>query len=315
MSAGIVDVSAVLPDQRITNDYFAGIGLTDEWIRRRTGIEARRWFAPDLSLTIPAGQACQQLVDRHPELTVGAVLVVTTSDRQLVPPLAPTVVTRAGLPESVMAFDMNAACSGFIYSLATAVALCDSGQIDSVIVCCAEAMSRLNDPTNRHSGVIFGDGVAAVLVTADDSFAPATFEAGCSGERANMIYELEPAGIYMDGAEVYNHAVRRMTQMGHEMAEQDPAPTVFIPHQANGRILKTVGANLAATGIPMIKQIAEVGNTSSATIPLALALAAAAGELPAASGRLGLVAYGAGESWGGATVGYRLPEACLTPSS
>jgi 3-oxoacyl-[acyl-carrier-protein] synthase-3 len=111
----------------------------------------------------------------------------------------------------------------------------------------------------------------------------------------------------MDGHLVYDHAIRHMSALALELAEHEPQPTVFVPHQANSRMLEMMRDDLEPLGIPVLNRIAESGNTSSASIPLAFATALADGSLPL-EGRLGALGYGSGEAWGAVSVSYRLPQ-------
>ena len=310
MTAGIVDAVAVMIGRRVDSDEFEAAGVSGEWIRRRMGIDGRRWLDPETPLVEPAAQACRALAERSADdAGVGALILVSSSAPRRVPGMAQEVALRAGLPPTVLAFDLNAVCTGFPYGLATALALVDAGHVASAVVCAAEAWSRLIDPNDRKTGPLFADGVAAVLVAARDGFAPCLVRAGCDGEFREVIHEQRPGqappGIHMDGGLVYQHAVRHMSELAVELAGHEPRPTVFVPHQANGRMLATMGEDLAELGIPVVNRIAEAGNTSSATIPLAFAAALADGELPLA-GRLGAIGYGSGEAWGAVSVSYRL---------
>ncbi|MDR0415739.1 MAG: hypothetical protein LBH76_00195 [Propionibacteriaceae bacterium] len=319
MTAGIVDLAAADLGQRFDNSHFNAIGLTDEWIQRRMGIESRVWFAPDLPLKEPAAQVCRQIVARTDgEAPPDALLLVSTSERQRVPGIAQEVAAAAGLPEETMAFDLNVVCSGFVYGLALALALCDSGQVRQAIVCCAEAFSRLIDPADRATAPLFADGVAAVRVAHRDDFAPSFVRTGCAGRNHAVIRETRPGqtppGLTMDTAGAFDHAIRRVTAVARELADRSPRPTVFVPHQANSRLLETIRDNLETLGIPLVNRISHLGNTSAASIPLAWAAAVAAGETPR-QGRLGAIAFGSGEAWGGVSVSYRLPEPAAAAAS
>lgn len=307
-SAGIVDLATAKPGQTVGNTHFEAIGLTDEWIRRRSGIASRGWLDDDVPLAEVAAEACAPIVRRMADpSSVGALVVVSTSIRQRVPGIAQKAAELAGLPSSVLAFDMNAACCGFVYGLVTGLSLCDAKQESSALVCSVEAMSRLVDRTDRQTACIFADGAAAVLLERREDFAPFHHTAGCDGSGEGLMRETD-AGIHLDGVQVYDHAVRRMSESARYLAERDPAPTVLVGHQANGRILEQVRTFTTDLGVPFVNRVAHFGNTSSASIPLAFADELGSGSLPA-EGRLGAVAYGAGEAWGGVSVNYRIPAA------
>ncbi|MFJ9120255.1 ketoacyl-ACP synthase III [Streptomyces sp. NPDC102394] len=307
MSAGIVDIATAKPGRRIDNDHFASIGLTDEWIRRRSGIGSRSWLPDETPLADVAAEACAPIVTRTDDpSSIDALIVVSTSVRQRIPGVAQKVARLAGLAPSVMALDMNAACCGFVYGLVTGVSLCDAGQARQVLVCSVEAMSRMVDRTDRQTACLFGDGSAAVLLADRTDFAGCCRVAGCDGSQASLMRETEAGGIALDGMQVYDRAVRRMSESAQYLFDHGPAPTVLVGHQANSRILEQVRSFSAHLDVPFVNRIENSGNTSSASIPLAFAAELDAGALPA-TGRLGAVAYGAGEAWGGVAVDYRLP--------
>jgi 3-oxoacyl-[acyl-carrier-protein] synthase-3 len=207
-----------------------------------------------------------------------------------------------------MAFDMNAACCGFVYGLVNGLSLCDAGRARSVLVCSVEAMSRLVDKTDRQTACLFADGTAAVLLEQREEFEVSRHVAGSDGSGENLMRETAGGGIYLDGVQVYNRAVHRMTEVARRLFEHPPVPSVLVGHQANGRILEQLRSLTADLGVPFVNRIGNFGNTSSASIPLAFADELSTGSLPSA-GRLGAIAYGAGEAWGGVSVSYRIPAA------
>ncbi|WP_067540726.1 3-oxoacyl-ACP synthase III family protein [Nocardia crassostreae] len=308
MNSGIADIAEVRPGEPIGNDRFEAIGLTDEWIRRRTGITARHWLA-DGSLAELAAAACAPVIERAADATaIGALLVISTSARQRIPAMAQDVAQRAGLTGSVMALDLNAACCGFVFGLVNALSLCDSGRVGSVLVCTAEAMSTVVDRTDRKTACLFGDGAAAMLVEARADFRPFHCVAGGDGTGADLLREDPAGGIQLDGIGVFHRAVQKMSESARRLFDFDPKPSVLVGHQANGRILEQIRLHTADLGVPFVNRIEHSANTSSASISLALADEFQAGALPP-RGRLGAVAYGAGESWGGVSVDYDLRRA------
>lgn len=308
MSAGIVDIATAKPGRTIDNDHFEPIGLTDEWIRRRTGIVSRYWLPDDAPLAEVAAEACAPIVSRMADpLSVDAMIIVSTTPEQRLPGVAQKVAHLAGLGPSVLTFDMNAACCGFVYGLISGLALCDAGQARSVLVCAVEAMSRMVDRADGKTGFLFADGCAAVLLENRAGFAGFRQVAGCDGTQEGLIRETDTGGIHLEGAEVFVHAVRRMSESALYLFDHGPAPTVLVGHQANARILEQVRGITGHLGVRFVNRIEHVANTSSASIPLAFAEELDAGSLPVA-GRLGAVAYGAGEAWGGVAVDYRVPD-------
>jgi 3-oxoacyl-[acyl-carrier-protein] synthase III len=308
MTAGIVDISTATPGTHVPNSFFDGIGLTDEWIRRRTGVGARWWMDESDRLEDVAARVCAPLVDRHPDLRIAALLVVSSSSGGAVPGIAQQVATKAGLPTETLTFDMSAACTGFIYGLITGMSLCDGGR-GAVIVCCVEAMSRMLDKTDRNTGPLFGDGAAAVLLESRPEFRTHRWHAGSDGAGADLMRGQLGQGIALDGIRVYHRAVRTMTETVKILREADAVdriePSIVIGHQANSRILARVRDESDVGDAVFVDCVENFGNTSAASIPLALGASRRDGTIPH-SGRALLVAYGAGEAWGGVTVDYDL---------
>jgi 3-oxoacyl-[acyl-carrier-protein] synthase III len=313
MTAGIVDIETATPGKQIDNSYFDGIGLTDEWIRRRTGVAARWWMDNDEPLDRVAAAACAPLVDRHGDGTrIAALIVASCSTGGAVPGIAQRVATRSGLPADVLALDVNAACSGFVYGVISGLALCRPGQ--AVIVCAVEAMSRLIDKSDRGTGPLFGDGVGAVLLAQRSSFRDSAWHAGSDGERVGLMTGEIGGGIHLDGMQVYDRAVKMMTDTLDRLHSQGPAPDVIVGHQANSRILQKIRDQVDAGDAVFVDSVSQFGNTSAASIPLALGTCVAERSIPE-SGRTTLVAYGAGEAWGGVSLDYDLAAAMARGSS
>ena len=313
MNAGVVDIAIADTGKRITNDYFDSIGLTDEWIRRRTGVAARWWMDPAEPLDAVAAGVCGRLVERHgSRVDIVALIVVSSSTGGAMPGIAQRAATTAGLTGDVLAYDMTAACSGFVYGLISALSLCESAQSGAVIVCAVEAMSRMLDKTDRNTAPLFGDGAAAVLVESRPEFHKHRWHAGCDGGGADLMRGEIGGGIALDGMNVYDRAVRIMPQVVNRLRDNDADPAIIVGHQANSRILQKVREQIDGVGDAIfVDRVAEFGNTSSASIPLALGTCVAERSIPL-TGRSILVAYGAGESWGGVSVDYDLTDAAVT---
>jgi 3-oxoacyl-[acyl-carrier-protein] synthase III len=307
MTAGIVDIATATPGKHVDNSHFDGIGLTDEWIRRRTGVAARWWMDPDEPLEDLAAQVCAPLVERQrTETDVAALIVASCSTGGKVPGIAQRVAKQAGLPTDVLALDVNAACSGFVYGLITGLALCKPGQ--AVIVCAAEAMSRLIDKTDRSTGPLFGDGVGAVLIEERPEFREFHWHAGSDGDRVDLMTGEIGGGIQLDGMQVYDRAVKMMTETLNHLHSKGFQSEVVIGHQANSRILQKISEQVDAGGAVFVDSVEQFGNTSAASIPLALGTCVAQRSIPG-TGRMTLVAYGAGEAWGGVSLDYDLADA------
>lgn len=307
MTAGIVDIATATPGEHVDNSHFDSIGLTDEWIRRRTGVGARWWMDPGQPLEDVAASVCAPLVARHLERTnITAVIVVSSSTGGKLPGIAQRVAKQAGLPSDVLAFDMNAACSGFVYGLISGLSLCDSR--GAVIVCAVEAMSRLIDKTDRATACLFGDGAGAVLIESRTEFGPHRWHAGCDGDRADIMRGEIGGGIQLDGMQVYDRAVRTMSETIDRLHDDGTEPTVVIGHQANSRILQKISQQTDTGDAVFVDCVEQFGNTSAASIPLALGTCIAEKSVPA-TGRMTLVAYGSGEAWGGVSVDYDVTDA------
>jgi 3-oxoacyl-[acyl-carrier-protein] synthase III len=312
MRAGVFGIGGALPHDVITNAQLEGrLATTDEWIVKRTGIRERRWLNGAQSLADLAVDACAAALDdagRTPD-EVDRVLVASITPDRITPGLAPEVAARLGAHEAGAA-DVNAACAGFLYALDQAAALIESGRAGCVVVCGAEALSRLTDYEDRGTAVLFGDGAGAVVVAAgelDRGVPP--FELHSDGVNAALLYaDRDEQVLRMQGREVYRHAVQRMAdataaalaRAGLRAADVD----LFVAHQANARIVEAAAAALGLPSDRVAVNVDRVANTSSASIPLALWQAEREGRLrPGAV--VALAAFGAGFVWGAGVIGWK----------
>jgi 3-oxoacyl-[acyl-carrier-protein] synthase-3 len=313
VTAVLDGIGTAVPRQVVTNDDLAQrLDTSDEWIRTRTGIAQRHIADASTATSDLAFEAAEALLKTAPGSQVGALIVATTTPDHLMPGVAPLVAGRLGL--AVPAYDVQAVCSGFIYGLASAAGLIAAGIAERVMVIGAEVMSRIVDHDDRGTAVLFGDGAGAVTLRAgapDELGAIGPFDLGSDGEHARQLF-VETGGtrtpvvdadtqrrrfLTMDGKQVYRHAVRRMTESSQQLLDR-AGLTVgdvdrFVAHQANLRILMAVADRL---GIPPERRVSNVdryGNTSAASIPLALA---DAGLRPGE--RVLLTAFGSGFTWG-----------------
>lgn len=317
-----------LPPETVANhDLAERLDTSDEWIRTRTGIAARRRADPWTTtgdLAVAAGRAA--LVSAGGESPELVVLATTTPDRRC-PATAPEVAHRLGLGE-VPAFDLSAVCSGFVYATGVADAVIRSGLYRSVLVIGAETYSRIIDPEDRDTAVIFGDGAGAVLYRSGDPAEPGAVhgvELGSDGGGADLVaiaaggsrlpnvFPDMPRDLRffrMNGREVFRLAIRRMTASAEAVLRKVGWPAgeldAFIGHQANQRILDAVAERLGVPAERRFGNIREVGNTAAASVPLALAHAAAASAAPV-GGRTLLTAFGGGLTWG--SIALTWPEA------
>jgi 3-oxoacyl-[acyl-carrier-protein] synthase-3 len=319
MKAGISGIGSALPSQIITNHDLAGrLDTSDEWIVRRTGIRTRRQLRPGEDLTTLAVAACADaLADagRAAE-DVDTILISSVTPDYITPGLAPLVATRLGATRA-SAVDMNGACAGFLYALDHASALIESGRASLVVVCGAEALSRITDHNDRSTAVLFGDGAGAVVLTAGDyELGLPPFELGSDGARVDLLYADQTDRVLrMRGAEVYRHAVARMVQ-ATEVALRTADLGIddinlFVAHQANARIIEAAADRLGIPRDRISLHVQEVANTSSASIPLALHQAERAGALHPGD-TVALAAFGAGFVWGAGVASWK--EELLTTS-
>ncbi|MFL6113390.1 MAG: beta-ketoacyl-ACP synthase III [Catenulispora sp.] len=308
-AAVLAGVGGALPSRVVTNDDLAGhLDTSDEWIRTMTGIRQRR-FADSGTTTgdLATAAGAQALKSAG---TAGADLVVlatTTPDRPC-PGTAPTVASRLGLG-NVPAYDVAAVCSGFLYALAAAAGAIGTGLADSALVIGAEVFTSLIDPADRGTAVIFGDGAGAVLLRAGDAGEPGAllgFDLGSDGEGVDLITVPEAGGHFtMAGRKVFTRAVTHMAGSARTVLDRVgwDAGSVdwFVGHQANLRILNSTAEALGVDPERVVVHLDEVGNTSAASVPLALAASAAAGRLRAGD-RVLLSAFGGGLTWGSAAL-------------
>jgi 3-oxoacyl-[acyl-carrier-protein] synthase III len=325
--ATITGVGSSLPPRLVPNTWFeARVDTTDEWIRSRTGIEARH-FADDgvvtSDLAVEAGRIALRTAGIPAEQLDMIVCASVTGDTPF-PATAVWVQEKLGL--SCPAFDVNAACAGFSYGLATATAFVESGMADTVLLIGAEVYSRILDFTDRQTCVLFGDGAGATVIQASDRPGIEGTVLGADGTAAEIL--LVPAGgsrepasaetvaasrhrIQMpNGREVFKRAVTEMAASCREVLEKNGhSPDdvdLLIPHQANARIMVAVAERL---GIPLeraVVDVAEVGNTSAASIPIALDRAYRAGRIH--EGDLVLfTSFGAGLTWGATAIRWTMP--------
>jgi 3-oxoacyl-[acyl-carrier-protein] synthase-3 len=312
LRAGIFGVGAALPEHVVTNaDIAARLDTNDEWIVRRTGIRERRHLAPGQPLAELAARSCElALLDAgRTAADVDHVIVSTITADRVTPGLAPDVALRIGA-HGAAAVDVNAACAGFLYALDHAAALVESGRAGAVLVCGAEALSRLTDHEDRGTAILFGDGAGAVLVAGGEmDLGCGGFELHSDGAAADLLYaEVDERKLRMQGSEVYRHAVARMVEAtlaaleraGLRAADLD----LFVAHQANSRIIEAAAAELGVAPERVALHVEQVANTSSASIPLALWQAERDGRLQPGD-TVGLAAFGAGFVWGAGIVRWK----------
>jgi 3-oxoacyl-[acyl-carrier-protein] synthase-3 len=311
-SAGILSVATALPEGRLTTTELAAeLGVSPDWIISRTGIRERRRAAPEERLSDYATRAGAAALERAevPAAALDLVIVATMTADELTPNAAPLVAhalgaTRAG------AFDVGAACTSFLVALAQATAQIECGRAELVLVVGADFITRITDYGDRRSAPLFADGAGAVVVgpAAPGHGVIGPVVLGADGAHGDLITAgVADRRIQLDGPEVFRHAVARMSQAtleavaasGMELADID----LFVYHQANARITRALGERLGLPAERVVDCIETLGNSSAATLPLALAEAEADGRLVAGA-RVLLSAFGAGFTWGGGVLSW-----------
>jgi 3-oxoacyl-[acyl-carrier-protein] synthase-3 len=304
MSGGVITgVGVALPEKVLTNaDLESMMDTSDAWIVERTGIRERRVGGLVSTLAVEAGGKALAAAGVAPS-DIGLLVLSTTTPDRTVPATSATVSEQLGM--RCGAFDLNAACAGWVYGLVTAHGFLATG-VDKVLVIGADTLSRFTDYSDRGTAILFSDGAGAtVLERRDGSGGLLGWDLGCDGSAEPLLYCDYGGLIQMEGREVFRRAVRVMvdsSQRALQMAGLTAADVdLVIPHQANIRIIEAANQRL---GIPMDKSsvvIERTGNSSSATIPLALEDAVSKGRVHPGDVVL-FTGFGAGMTWASAVV-------------
>jgi 3-oxoacyl-[acyl-carrier-protein] synthase-3 len=312
VKAGVFGIGAALPEEIVTNaDLVANLDTTDEWIVRRTGIRERRLLNGSRTLGDLAAEACSAaLADAGRDgADVDRVMICSLTPDRMMPGLAPSVAERIGC-DLAGAIDLNAACAGFLYALDQAAALVESGRAKLVVVCGAEALSRITDHSDRGTAILFADGAGAVVVAGGElDRGLSTFELRSDGRHSDLLYaNRDERLLRMEGREVYRHAVARMVEAteaalvraGIAIEDVD----VFVAHQANARIIDAVAGRLGVPAEKVVINVDTVANTSSASIPIALWHAEREGKLKPGD-TVAMATFGAGFAWGAGVMSWK----------
>lgn len=304
-----------LPNRMVTNEDFTHrVDTSDEWIRQRTGIETR-YLASDVILdpkeqvTQPetlyqlTKQAAETCLDGAEELRskIGIVIVATTSSEERMPALAPLLQAPLGLPTDVLCFDLNAACTGFVYALQMARGYLLENPDRAALVIGAEKLSTLLDFDDRSTCILFGDGAAATLWTLGEG--PA--EVFLSGTESNMeiLHADAKAPLTMEGRQVFRFAVTTLPELIRKLVEKTGVKAdLHFLHQANARIIQAVAKALDEPLDRFPMNLQHYGNTSAASLPLLLSDLWETGELDRerfANENYTFAGFGAGLSYGG----------------
>jgi 3-oxoacyl-[acyl-carrier-protein] synthase-3 len=330
MRAVITGVHGWLPDDKLTNaDLEAMVNTNDEWIRSRTGIAERRILKGELGTSEIGYHAVMGLLQKtkvNPEDIDLLICATITPDMQF-PACANLIAYRTGLVNAFN-YDMGAACSSFLYALVTGQQFIQTGMYKKVIVVGADKMSSIIDYTDRRTCIIFGDGGGAVLLEPSDDPNVGIIDSWLrsDGNGSNYLHQWIGGSarpltldnindrrhfVYQDGATVYKAAVKGMAQAAREILQRNNLQVTdidwLIPHQANERIISSVGDDLGVPTEKIIKNITYYGNTTSGTLPLAMW----DGEQQFKKGdKIILVTFGGGYTWGATYLrwGYDTPK-------
>lgn len=304
MAIRISGIGTSLPDKIVTNaDLSQTMDTSDEWIRDRAGIGARHVDGITSEMAIEAGAAALKAADLTPD-DIGLLVLCTTTPDQRFP--ATSAVVQSGIGLTCGAFDVNAVCAGFTYGYVSTYGIMSlPGGPERALLIGSDTMSSITDWSDRGTAILFGDGAAAVVMERHEQGEMLAFDLGADGNLQSILYCDHDAKIQMEGREVFKKAVRAVAgSVEAVLAKAGIGPDdvdVVLPHQANIRIIDAVCQRI---GIPMEKThnvLETTGNTSGASIPLAMAKAEADGALT--PGAIVLMSgFGAGMAWGSAVV-------------
>ncbi|MBE7679310.1 MULTISPECIES: beta-ketoacyl-ACP synthase III [Paenibacillus] len=316
---GVIGTGKYVPEKILTNsDLEKMVDTNDEWIVSRTGIKERHIAAPDQATSDLAYEAAMKALESAGMTgsDLDLIIVATITPDSAFPSTACILQDKLGA-KGAAAFDLSAACSGFVYGLATATSFIQSGMYNNALVIGADCLSRITDYTDRNTCVLFGDGAGAVVIgEVPEGRGFKSFDLGAEGAGGGLL-QLEGGGsrlpasaetvenkkhyIYMNGREVFKFAVRVMGTATDEVlrkAELERTDVdLFVPHQANIRIIQSAMQRLELPEEKVVVNVDKYANTSAASIPLALVEAAEEGRMKAGDTIL-MVGFGGGLTWG-----------------
>ncbi len=298
-----------VPEKTVTNaDLAAIVDTSDAWITSRTGIHRRRHCRGETHTSLCAGAARAALKKAGvPPEEIGACIVATVTADTLVPSAACTLQRELGLPQDIPCFDLNAACTGFLFALHTMECLLNASPRKFGLVVGADTLSRITNWEDRGTCILFGDGAAAAVVECREGWSSIGAELGCHGDdrllRVPGVETGHRSLISMEGTRVFKFAVeavpwcidRVLARTGRTVEDVD----FFVFHQANARIIDLAARKYRIPQSKYYKNIGEYGNTSAASIPLVLSELADLGRVGPGSLVL-TVGFGGGLTWGGA---------------
>jgi 3-oxoacyl-[acyl-carrier-protein] synthase-3 len=317
-----------VPDKVVTNDAFVDMGLdtSNEWIASRTGIHQRHIVGRDepvSDLAVRAAQQALRIANAHPR-DLDLVILATCTPDQVMPSTASTVQNRLGAINAG-AFDLNAACSGFVYALATAAGQIESGRARTVMVIGADELSIHLNWKDRSTCVLFGDGAGAVLLRAADEPGILASTMGSDGSGAGLLqiangkskgssnghHSANGAGyLTMNGPQVFRFATQMLGKAARKVLDDSKLTPeqidLFIPHQANHRIIESATKRLGLPEEKVFSNVAIYGNTSAASIPIALCEAISSDRVHVGDNIL-LSSFGSGLSWAALALRWGVP--------
>ena len=319
----ITGIEAFIPEYILTNEELSTmVDTTDEWITKRTGIKERRISEENEASSDLGAKAAEVAIQRagiNKEEVDLLICATVTPDYLCMPSTACLIASKLGLP-NLMAFDISAACTGFVYALSIAKAFIESGMKKNVLIVGAETYTSILDYTDRGTCFIFGDGAGAAIISATDNITEAIVDVNCSSDGnyddliktegggskhpcSQEVLDNKMACIRMKGNETFKLAVKTLTSDVKVMLEKHKLSNEdinhFIPHQANLRIIKAVGEALGLSEEQTVITVDKYGNTSAASIPMAMNYAYEQGKIKAGDTVL-FDAFGAGLTWGSA---------------
>lgn len=316
----IAGLGKALPERVVTNaELSERLGLDADWIEVRTGVRERRFGGPDDTATSLGLQAARLALESAGVAAgdLDLVVVATCTPDHPMPPTSSQIQDALGASRAG-ALDLNTACSGFVYGLATAAGLA-SGGLERVLVIGVDLLSRFIDPMDASTAVLFGDGAGAALVVRDPGAEPVRFVLGSDGSATDQV--IIPAGgsklppsretvdgglhyLRMAGRPVYRHAVRTITNLAAALGSD---VDLVVCHQANRRILEECADQLGIDREKVFVNIDRYGNTSAGSVPIALTEAWEQGRLGIGD-KVMLIGFGAGYTWAGATLRWNMPR-------
>lgn len=304
MNAGVIGMGRCVPEKVVTNfDFEKTIDTSDEWIRTRTGIEERHFAEDDQDTSDMAVVAARKALEKAGITAeeIGLIVVATVTPDQGFPSVACMVQEQIGA-KNAAAMDISAACAGFMYALVTAKQFVESKTYPYVLVVGVEKLSKITDFSDRNTAVLFGDGATAAIVgEVSEGRGILAFELGADGTGGKNLFLNKEDHIEMNGREVFKFAVRQMGESALSVIEKagykKEDVDFLIPHQANIRIMEASRERLGLPAEKMSKTIHKYGNTSSASIGIALIEELENGKIKD-DDLLVLVGFGGGLTWG-----------------